>query len=207
MRAASGQNVDVLDLTVPFNVLSSAFFPYNRYDMFFALVDPGVRIDQPAGEVFSLSTSGRLVSESFQEITSGALSKADVLSSDGSTRAPSENVGSAEACVPSGPGVFRLVVPLSRPVNLSANGASLYGVLVRYVDPVASSVTVRLTDPEGMILDAAVPHQWETGGGGDLFPLLAPEVRQLDGLAFDLVGGSCVTGVSFGEFVATGQPG
>lgn len=207
MRAASGQNVDVLDLTVPFNVLSSAFFPYTRYDMFFALVDPGVRIDQPAGEVFSLSTSGRLVSESFQEITSGALSKADVLSSDGSTRAPSENVGSAEACVPSGPGVFRLVVPLSRPVNLSANGAPLYGVLVRYVDPVASSVTVRLTDPEGTILDAAVPHQWEAGGGGDLFPLLAPEVRQLDGLAFDLVGGSCVTGVSFGEFVATGQPG
>jgi hypothetical protein len=58
-----------------------------------------------------------------------------------------------------------------------------------------------------MIVDEAVPHQWETGAGGDLFPLLAPAVRQLDGLAFDLVGGSCVTGLSLGEFVAAGQSG
>ncbi len=207
VRATSGQAVDLVDLTVPFGVLSGAFFPYTRYDMFLALVDPGVRIDQAAPEIFTVSPSGGLVPESFHAVTEGALNQATVWSMDGSEVGPAQQVGSAEACVPSGPGMFRLVVPLSRSVNLVANGPPLYGVSVRYVEPVASSVTVLVTEPEGMIVDEAVPHQWEAGAGSDLFPLLAPAVRQLDGLAFDLVGGSCVTGLSLGEFVAAGQSG
>jgi len=207
LRATSGQEVDLVDLSVPGSVLATAFFPYTRYDLFLALVNPGVRIDQPASEIFTVSPSGGLVPESFHTVTEGALNHATVWSIDGSEVGPAQQVGSGEACVPPGAGMFRLVVPLSRSVNLVANAPPLYGVSVRYVEPVASSVTVLVTEPEGMIVDQAVPHQWEAGAGGDLFPLLAPAVRQLDGLAFDLVGGSCVTGLSLGEFVAAGQPG
>jgi hypothetical protein len=199
--AATGEPVDLVDLTVPGSVLSGAFFPYTRYDMFFGLMSPSVRIDQSSAEMFDISPTGTLVRESFRGLSSGDLIDATATSADGATVAPAQGAASGVACLPSGGGLSRIAVPMSNPLSLTSVGRPLYGVSVTYVEPEAASVTLLLTGPDGLTLDEAVPHQWAAGAGRDVFPLLAPTVHVLDGLVFAVPAGACITGLSVGEFV------
>jgi len=202
VRAQTGHDLNLIDLTVPPGVLATAFFPYDRYDLFLDLIDPQIRIDK-GGEIFSVSQSGSLVSETFHSITGGDMSAATVSDPDGSGREPAAAAGGGEMCIPEGTTLSRITIPLAKPLKLATVDAPLYGVSVRYLETTAVSVGLIVAGPgDTATLDEAVPHQWQAGVGSDVFPLLAPAAHEVSALIFVAPPGSCISALSVGEFTA-----
>ena len=204
MKAETGEEPNLLDLTVPPGVVAAAFFPFNRYDFFLDLIDPDIRIDQ-GGEIFSVSPSGSLVSETFHSVTGGDMSAATVSNPDGSGREPAAAAGGGEMCIPDGTTFSRITIPLAKPLELATVDAPLYGVSVHYVESTAVSVGLIVVGPgEAASLDEAVPHQWQAGVGSDVFPLFASGFHEVSTLTFAAPPGSCISTLSVGEFTAAG---
>ena len=209
IESMTGHQPNLLDLEdVPPGIMATAFVPFNRYDEFFPLIDPTLRYDQTAGQLFVVSASGQLVPVAFHASAWGVLGHAGVDSSAGAAGAPASTRGSAAACVPDGAGLSDLYVPLSSDQTLGARGNALpFGIRVAYDLPVHQTVTVMLTTAEGTVPETSVVHVWGPGTSSEIFPLQTPDGSEtVTGVGFDLQAGSCITSLALGEFDVSGPP-
>jgi hypothetical protein len=202
VKKATGHQPVLIDHEVPVNIMAAAYVPYNRYDQFFGLVDPGLRVDQLAGTGYFVSSNGSLVPVHFISLANGLLESATVSNTDGTGAAPALSLSNSSACVPSG-SLSRLHVRLSRKQMMTPQATGLpYAIRVHYRMPSRIAVSVLLGNPQGIAVDNGVEHIWGPGEGGELAPLsLATQVDEVD---FDLPAGACLTGLTFGVFSPAG---
>jgi hypothetical protein len=205
VRASTHQEPVLIDLRVPPGIMSPAFAPYDRYSQFFPLTYPGLRTDEIADPAYVLDRSGLLVPVRLGESAQGILRSASVSATDGSGVVAAPHPDGSMACVPPGPALSRLHVPLSASQNVTPRPGKLpYGVRVRYRMPYRTAVPLVLVSSTVIAPDVGVDHIWSAGDGGELAPLIMDQ--RVDELAFDLPPGSCVSDLSIGVFDFSGPP-
>jgi len=199
VRAQTGREPVLIDMHVPHGIMSDVFVPYNRYDQFFPLVYPDLRIDEIEDPVFIVMDSGQLAPVSFASSAVGVLSAATVSATDGSGVVRASRMGAFQVCVPQGRPLSRLHIPLSAVQTLAVRPNDLpYGIRVRYWMPRPAVVPMLLDNANTVTLDTGIDHVWGQGAGGELAPVTVRQ--QVEEVAFDLPAGACVTDLAVGVF-------
>ncbi len=205
VRVRTGWEPVLIDLNVPHSIMPAVFAPYNRYDQFFPLVDRNLRVDEIADPVFVVMDSGQLAPVRFAASADGVLNAATVSATDGSGVVPAARDAALQVCVPAGRSVSRLHIPLSVAQTVAPRSNELpYGIRVRYSVPYRVPVNMLLDNAHAITLDTEVDRVWGPGAGGELAPVTVRQ--QVDEVAFDLPGGSCVTDLAVGLFDYSGPP-
>ncbi len=188
----SGRQPNLLNLTVPFGIVSSAFIPYNQYDQIFPLVRPHLLYNQWRSPLFSVSDAGNLTRTRLSVIDEARLNRATV--SRASAGGAVTGVGSREAVCVKGSGVQWIHVPFARPPRPQSGTILAEEIGVRFRMPRAASVTVEADDAAGQQPADFDPHVWRAGNGSLLLDLTTmPEPNQVD---FAVPAGACLTRVA-----------
>jgi hypothetical protein len=198
VRAASGREPVLIDLTVPRTVLPKGLRRYTTYGEFFALFNPRLRVDEIANPAYVVNPRGRLLPVSFAASTSGLIARASVSATAGSGDVAAALPGRSIACLPAARSILWLRVPLAlaQQISVQTNGLS-YALRVHFRMPISAPVTVTLPGVPGLRGVATVTHEWGRGSGGQLIPLgFTGQVREVD---FRLPAHACVTRLTFGH--------
>jgi hypothetical protein len=202
VEATTGRQPNLIDITVPYGLLQSNFAPFNQYSYYFPVIDSHLRFDQPSNPAFVVGATGALVQVHLARLAGGRVRDASVSRTTGAgvTRAA---VRSGAACVPAGHR-WRLLLPLSSTQRLGSGAAGFpYAIEVSYRMPVETNVPVLATAPDGKLTVASGDlHFWGPGTGTGLVVVRAAAVAQ--SVDLDLPGGSCVSGVTVGQFAPGG---
>jgi hypothetical protein len=200
VKAGTGQEPNLIDITVPYGLMQSNFAPFNQYSYYFPVIDPHLRYDEASTPAFVVGATGALVRVHLAPLASGLLRDATLsqTTGDGVRRAA---FSSGAACVPAGP-VWRLRIPLSAAQRLGSGLTGLpYAIRVSYRAPVRTNVALHLSGPNGgLTLTSTEPHHWGPGAGTGLAIVRAAAVAQ--SVDVDLPGGSCVSALTVGQFAA-----
>ncbi len=197
VRAATGREPNLIDLTVPSALMPADFVPFNRYSEFLPVISSKLRYDEASEPAFVVDSSGGLQRVRFSSVAVGMLLRARVTSKGqaGSVKAP---VRAGGACVPPGPAVL-LHVPLSAPQSVAApTGRLPYAVRVKYALPARANVPVLIVNRGGMATADPDAHYWGPGGGA-AYALLGVRMM-VDEVDLVLPGGSCVHALDLGRF-------
>jgi hypothetical protein len=202
VKRLTGREPNLVDTTVGPNLMTTAFYPFNRYSQFFAFLYPRLRYDDPFAPAYVAGLTGRLQPVRLKPVARVELGLSTVSNFAGTESRPA-SFHRRGACVPPGP-VQRLHIPLSTPRSIPASAGALpYAVEISY--RLSARVNVIVTaarsggPPEQLNQDQ---HLWGPGAGTSLVPVESPaRASEID---VNLAGGSCVTRLTLGAFVPRG---
>jgi hypothetical protein len=183
IKAATGSEPNLIDVTVPGTLMQPNFAPFNLYSFFFPVVDDRLRYDQATRPAYVVSLSGSLVPVHFARLAAG-------------------RVASGSACVPAG-AARRVRIPLPAPIRLGeARNGLPYAIEVRFRLPSESNVPV-LVSPAGGGKPTLIDydsHFWGPGTGTGLAVVRTETTAAA--VVLELPGRSCVSAVSVGRIVS-----
>ena len=192
VKASTGRQPNLIDLTVGTNLMAANFAPFNRYSQFFPVVDPRLRYDEASGPSFVVGPAGALEQVRLVELASGRL-RAATFSGLTGTGVTGASLRAGAACVPPGP-ARRLGVPLPVPQRLRPDTSNSADVIaVHYQLPVRSAVAVLVGNSRRpTLVDPDHPFvYWGPGRGAGLVVVrIAATANELE---LDLPGGACVS--------------
>jgi hypothetical protein len=196
VKAATGREPNLIDLTVPPTLMLANFAPFNQYSLFFPVVDSHLQYNGPSSPRFVVGPTGALERVRFASLATGTLRKARLIDKAG-LRPPL--VRSGAACVPAG-APEQLRVPLLKSVRLpaTANGVA-NAIAIRYVLPARVGVTVLDAGAGGIPAPVdADSHLWGPGAGTGYALVTTPSTASEVDL--DLPGGACIDALTVGAF-------
>jgi hypothetical protein len=190
VRSALHQEPVLLQHPVPAAVVFPQFAPYNFYDKFFALFDPKLRIDELGGSPYVVDGTGLLRAVDFNQMGAADVGRGTAATPDG--RQVPLLIDRSGACLPASLRIARIQFPLTTP----AVGGSLF-LRVHYRMRMGAVAGVLVENSSSTVAAGDDPHYFAEGGGGQW--IWVSNSSRVEGVAFDLPGGSCITGVEAGS--------
>jgi hypothetical protein len=202
--SAQHRQPNLIDGSIPTEIVPPYLAPFNQYSYFFPLFDKRLRYSASSKSGYVVGLSGELAPVTLRRLATGALSAATAAPIGGSGAAPAQARAGA-ACVPAGP-PQSLRIPLNHPIAGPATASQLvpgalsdlpYTIRVSYMMPSRSAVAISLGNSSKLTF----AHYQRIGAsrrGALQFLDLSPV--GVGYIQLNLPGGACITGVTVSHY-------